>query len=295
MMTTDLAKTAYDVPVSLGLADDVIDGLRSRLQGLKADTPEGYRLVRRGIAEMRQQRVQLKVFKSELKSSALDWSLRVDVEFNRVLNLLLKIEQPLKLERAKIDNAKEIKRQEKIEAARKEAEEKQRAERERIEKEQAAAAENLAKEREEFERQKAEQEAADAKQRLFLAAAQQKIDDENDRLRWDKADRELVAKIERDAAGKQERDRIAAEEHKNEQAKWKERHDRADRELAESARLAEERKPDRQKILEFADEFMAGIKWPAVSTDWAQVLVRTTYDDLQLVIDRLKVGGCFEK
>ena len=110
---TDLAVIDSTTPVELGVADDVIGELRTRLTGRKADTHAGYEMVRAGIAEVTKYRTGVDRAGKELKASAVAYQKKVNAEVNRVKGLLLEIETPLCEEKARIDDEAERLRKEK--------------------------------------------------------------------------------------------------------------------------------------------------------------------------------------
>ena len=111
-----------DITTSLGVADAVIDELREKYGELKASDNAGYHAVRLAIADVRKVRVDVEKARKDLKADALEYGRKVDAEAKRVTALLLEIEEPLKAEKARIDDAKETARREKEEAERKQIE-----------------------------------------------------------------------------------------------------------------------------------------------------------------------------
>lgn len=264
--------------VELGVAEEVIAGLRGRLAGLTADTHQDYVMVKSAISEVRSYRTGVEKARKALKASALDWGRKVDAEARRVTDLLLEIETPLRKEKARIDDQAERLRKEKEEAERLASEAKERVEREAREAEEAAKREAERKEREaEMARMEEERKALKAEgKRLYAEQQRQRQAFEKERRAieaeredieakkravQEKAWKELEAKqaIEREARAKEERLKAAAAERV-----------RLAEEEAEAARLAEERKPDVEKLKDFGDQIEAlRINHPALKTDWA--------------------------
>lgn len=95
-------------PIRFNVSDEAIRGLRKKLTGLKADTPSGYLCVKTGIAEVRTLRVGVESKRKQLKEDALKYGRMVDGEAKRITDALSAIEEPLKAEKDKADNAKEL-------------------------------------------------------------------------------------------------------------------------------------------------------------------------------------------
>lgn len=110
-MSTHIVEKSFQAPVELGVADAVIAGLAKRLQGAKADTPAGYEVVRRGLAECRTLRRQAKDGHRELKESALRWGRACDNELRRVNDLVIEVERPLVDDMLAAEDRKEAERE----------------------------------------------------------------------------------------------------------------------------------------------------------------------------------------
>ena len=262
-------------PVELGVAEEVIAGLKGRLTGLTADTHQGYVMVKSAISEVTKYRTGVEKARKELKKSALDWGKKVDAEARRVTALLLEIETPLREEKALIDDEAERRRKQKEEAERLAIEAKERAEREACE-----AVEKAQRELEEEERKA--QAARLAQERKALEAERKQLEDERrkqqealeaERLKI-VADREEIEKVKRaveEEARKEREAALAAEreaQEKEERAKEAEAEEaRLTEEAAEAERLAEYRKPDRQKLVEFVFRLDA-VEHPTMATQW---------------------------
>jgi phage-related minor tail protein len=239
--------------VEYSVSDAAIEQLRARYTGLTIQSTADYERVRVGIGEVRDIRVQVEKTRVELKADALAYGRKVDTEAKRITGLLLEIEEPLKLEKAKVDDEKARIKREKEEAeraaiaaelkAKLDAEEAaQKAERDRIAAEQQAESDRLAKERAELEKERA---AAEEERRKAQA-----IIDEQNRIAQAKLDEE-AAKL------KAEREKLAREQFEREAKERAEADARAkvEREAAESKRLAEIEAEEREHRAAMAPDF----------------------------------------
>lgn len=98
-------------PIKFDVTNEAIRTLWKRLTGLKADTPANYFAVKSGITEVRTLRVRVDATRKELKEDALKYGRLVDSEAKRITDLLVAIEEPLKAEKQKADDAKEREKQ----------------------------------------------------------------------------------------------------------------------------------------------------------------------------------------
>ncbi len=271
-MSVDLTERKFQAPVELGVAESVIAGLAKRVEGAKADTPAGYEVVRKGLAECRNLRKKAKESHRELKESALRWGQACDAELRRVNGLIQEVEFPLKDEKKRVDDEKERKRIEKIEAKRRDQEEKERAERERIQKEQEAERARLEEERKQIE---AEREAALKKQReeeARLAEERRKLQEEKDNLEAERRQREEEERKKIEAAERKHREELEAKRRKEAEA--------------EAKRLREERQPDSEKLLSLGVA-LAKYEMPEMSTPWGLAVIGTVMDDLLSIQGRI--------
>lgn len=262
--------------VEYSVSDAAIEKLRERYSGLTIADSHDYEKVRTAIADVRDIRVQVEKTRVELKADALAYGRKVDAEAKRITNLLLEIEEPLKLEKAKVDDEKaRIKRekeeaeQRRIEAelqAKREAEEAAaKAERERIAAEQKAESDRLAKERAELEKERAAAEEERRKAQAVIdeqnRIAQAKLDEEAAKL---KAERERLAR---------EQFELEAKERAEADARAKVEREAAEK-LAREEREAEEREhraamaPDFEKLAVFA-KAIESLQSPEVTTSEA--------------------------
>lgn len=265
-MTTNLSVIDKNLPIDLGVADEIISGLKGRLTGLTANTYDGYQMVKAGIAEARTFRTGVEKARKELKKSALDWGRKVDTEAKRVTDLIMQIETPLREEKSRIDDEAERKRKAVEKAERLAAEAKERAEKE------AREAEEQAKREEEKRQHEAEQAKLKA-ERESLAKERKKLDAE--RLESEKRLRAVEEKnrTEREAIEAEKR-KLQENDRQKQEAKETASRKAADekriaKEQAEAKRLAEERKPEREKLAEFGERLDAVVA-PKMSTDWGK-------------------------
>lgn len=255
--------------VDIGVADDIIAGMRGRLIDLEADTPSGYESVRAGLAELRTLRNNVERSRKQLKESALDWGRKVDKEAKRVKGLIVEIEEPLKAKKFAIDDAKAEEKRKQEEAARLEEQAIARAEQEKRQ-----AAERKEQERLEAEREKERQEQNELRAELEaenkrLEEDRKKLQAERDKLEAEKQKQEQVEQDRRAEVDRKEREsRLAAELAEREKVEAKQ----TEEALVEAARLAEERKPDRQKLIEWFCR-LREVPLPEVTTDWGTKVV----------------------
>ena len=104
-----------NLPIELGVADSVIAELGARLNGITADTPTRYQMVKAGIQETRHLRTGVDRSRKELKRDPTEFCRKVDAEARRLTHLLLEIENPLKDEKDRVDDEKELIKKEKAE------------------------------------------------------------------------------------------------------------------------------------------------------------------------------------
>lgn len=279
-MSSEVATLKFEAPVTL-LADEFLIGVRGRLQGITADTPAKYQVVRQGLAELRGIRKGLGESKAQLKMDAREWCDKVEAEYKRVLALVLEIEEPLKLEKDKVDSVKAEKRLEKIAEARAEQDKKDRIERERIQRQQHDEQAKLDAQRKEIEKQEAE-----AKERIRLAevnldAERRVMEKERQRL----IDEEIARHEIFREAERVEREKLEAEERKvADLAELL----RIQTENAEAKRLFEARRPDREKIKAFADEVTGFVDWPEMTGSWGKSIMEQARIDFIQIADVMR-------
>jgi len=227
---------------------------------LAADTPQGYESVRVAIADCRATRTSIEKRRVELKADALAFGRRVDSIARELTSLIESIEEPLRLKKAAVDDARERAKAEKEAEARRIVEEELRIEREARETQEHAAREaeekrlaeereRLAAERAEIERQRAESEARERAASEALRAEKEALETERQRLEAEKraaehAEFERLAKIRAEAEAKElaRLAVIAAEEERIAEAERAEGH----------RKRLEALKPDKDKLAAFA-------------------------------------------
>ena len=277
-----------DAVIQLGPADEVVQGLAGRLSGLVADTPEGYEAVRMGIAEVRKIRVGVEKSRKQLKQSALDYGRKVDAEAKRVTALLSAIEEPLKLEKKRIDDREAIERAEKAAAIQAEAEAKAKAieeekqrqlaeERARIEAERKKMQEERAALEAERQRLEQERQAREAAEQEKLAAERAQLQAERDRLDKERQAREAAEREAKEKAQQIEREKQAKLE--------------ADRVAKQRESEEKERRPDCVKLAELAYAVNA-IKLPDCKTSWGKEVVDQVADKLGKI--NTQIGDAIE-
>jgi chromosome segregation ATPase len=280
--------------VEYNVSDAAIEQLRVRLEGLTIREPGDYEVVRCGIAEIRDLRGRVEKMRVELKAGALEYGRKVDSEAKRITAMLLEIEEPLKLEKQKVDDEKARIKREKEDAERARIESELAAKRAAEEAEAARVkAERDAAEKAERERIAAEQAAENARlegERKKLAAAQAIIDEQNrvaaEKLAVERkaieAERLLMERkeFERQAtlrAEQEARDRVARE---------------AEAKRAAEAREAEERRrmaamaPDKDKLVAMRTAINEIAQPPVISPE-AKACVADVNDLLNAAVERI--------
>jgi hypothetical protein len=177
-MTTELETTeqrgeliTFDEPVTFDATDEMIAGLRKRLDGLKADTPANYELVRAGLAEVRTLRTGVERSRKELKAPATAYGKRVDAEAKRITGLLVAIESPLKAAKDAADKERAAAEQAAREAEQKRIDDelaRRKTEREKLDAERAEL--DAERKRIEIEREQLERDIEETRRRVAEAA-----------------------------------------------------------------------------------------------------------------------------
>lgn len=103
----ELVAGNIEAPIRFDVTNEAIATLRKKLSGLRARTPDGYKMVQAGIAETRDLRGKVEATRKRLKEKALTYGRLVDGEANRIKALLFEIEEPLKQEKEIADAEKE--------------------------------------------------------------------------------------------------------------------------------------------------------------------------------------------
>lgn len=273
--------------VEYNVSDAAISELRTKLEGLTAETPAKYQFVKSGIAEVRMLRVAVEKTRKNLKKDALEYGRKVDSEAKRITAELVSVEEPLKLEKAKIDDERARKIREKEEAKQLliDAEkEKQRA----VEEDRIRA--ELEREREEIaeDRRKAEaiRKIAEEKQ----AERQARFDAERKAAEDEQAEEKSKLEKERSAI---EAERLAVEKKKyqfeiREQAEQdeKDRLNRMEQEAGEAERRAEKHRlemdalqPDVVKVRKLAAA-LRQIQPPEVKSEHARDTIKGAIEEV---------------
>jgi hypothetical protein len=92
-----------------GVTDKYIDELRNELSGLTIagiNDKDGYEVVRKSIARVRELRTAVEKKRNELNRNAIDYKNGVDTEAKRITALLVEIENPLKEQKEWVDGEK---------------------------------------------------------------------------------------------------------------------------------------------------------------------------------------------
>ena len=110
-------KSIMNQPVMMNVTNANLELLREKYAKIPdCTTSKGYELARVGISEIVSLRTSLAACKKEKKSDAIAFGKRVDAEYNRVLEVLIGIETPMKEAKKKVDAIKEAKKEEKRKA-----------------------------------------------------------------------------------------------------------------------------------------------------------------------------------
>jgi DNA repair exonuclease SbcCD ATPase subunit len=178
-MTQHIATTTLSL--SYPFTPDKLSEALVSLRGHSFTTPAQYKDGVKAIATCREFRVQIEERRKLLKEDSLKYGREVDRIAKQLTELVLEVEGPLKLDRKKVDDAKELAKREAAEAVRRKQEEEIRAKREAEEaelkakrqaEEQALAAERRALEAEKLQlaKERQETEARQAEERRELEA-----------------------------------------------------------------------------------------------------------------------------
>ena len=262
----DITTTNYTTPPVVYSV--TVEELRAKLAPYREcafDSPAAYRDGARAIAVCRSLRGEIEATRRQLKTGALEYGRRVDSVAKSLVALVEETEEPLKLAKAKVDEAKERERQAKLRAEReaeearlraaREAEEARlRAEREAIEAERAALAAERAAAEEAARIERARVEAEQAAERARLAAEREALDAERRKTEQARlaAERQEAARLAAEeatrlAAERAERQRIEAEEAAVREAERQ----------AELARRREALRPDRERLAAYLDALLS--------------------------------------
>jgi len=229
--------------------------LRDRLARFAAatfDSPRDYRAGTQAIAVCRSLRTEIEAKRKALKAGALEYGRQVDSAAKRLVAVVEEVEEPLRLRKAEVDDAKERERRAKEEADRAEAEARIRAAREAEERRLAEERAELAAEREaqRAERERHAELARQAAEEAARVAAAQRA--EAERLAAERAALEAArAAAEREEAARQAAARAAEEARERAERERIEAEERAVREAERQAELARRRealRPERERV-----------------------------------------------
>jgi DNA repair exonuclease SbcCD ATPase subunit len=102
-MNADVIELEESRVIRFDVTDAAIAKLKTELTGLT-----DYKAVSSGIAVVRDLRVSVEATRKALKEDSLAWGRKVDAEAKRITDALKSIEEPLRLVKQKIDDAKEV-------------------------------------------------------------------------------------------------------------------------------------------------------------------------------------------
>jgi chromosome segregation ATPase len=296
-VTTAITESLAPV-VKYNVSDAAIEELREKYAGLTIRSSKDYEVVRVGLAELRTLRTRVEDTRVELKAGALEYGRAVDSEAKRLKAMLEDIEEPLKIEKQKVDDEKARVKREKEDAARAKLEAELAAKRAAEEAEAARIkAEQDAAEKAERERIAAEQAAENARlaeERKKLAAAQAILDEQN-RVAREKVEAELKA-IEADRQ-QMERERFLreAKEKAEKDAREKLEREAAKKKAADEFAASEQRRlaamaPDKDKLAVLS-KAIHDLEVPTVVSPEAMKCLAGVNDLLNQAIEQLD-GFC---
>ena len=274
-----------EAAIDLSVGDKQIALLASQAEGVDLTTKEGYEAGRQILASARTLRSGNETARKELKRFYLETGRKIDAEAQRLKQLVADVEAPLQASKKAIDDEKARVKREAEEAKKREADAAAKAERERIEKlqrEEAAKIEEaraaLQAERDKLAAERAEIEAEKERQAKAEADRLQAIEEEKRKQEQAEAGRLQAIEDTKAAEEKAEADRIAKEKADKER----------EAEIAEASRIAEERKPDKQKLDEWLTAIQAVVnEGPELSTRWGQGARSLFFEGLNERLDSL--------
>lgn len=110
-------KSVTSQPVALNVTNATLEKLQKKFAKVPdCTTTKGYELARVGISEIVGLRTGLAACKKDRKAEAIAFGKKVDVEYNRILDILVGIETPMKEAKKAVDAEKEAKKEEKRKA-----------------------------------------------------------------------------------------------------------------------------------------------------------------------------------
>jgi colicin import membrane protein len=249
------------------VSDSRIAELRNELEGLRIAGAEDYAKAVKGIAICRTLRSQVEKCRKELKEDSLTYGRKVDAEAKRLTAKLEEIEEPLKLEKARVDEEKEKVKREAEEARRRKFESRinaladvgARANHFLVSEwsdEEFASQLESAKVRFEEAQQQSKLEAErlakeEAANRESMRIERERIDAEKAELARLRAEQEASAKAERDrieAEQAEERERLEAERAAIQAEKDRLARDQFERDEAERLKREAEEQAEQQRL-----------------------------------------------
>lgn len=96
--------SAANAVIDYNVTNNAIVELQKKYTDLKASDKEGYKTVTKALSEVRTLRTSVEKKRKEYKADSLEYGRKIDAEAERVTNLLLNIENPLKTEKENYDN-----------------------------------------------------------------------------------------------------------------------------------------------------------------------------------------------
>lgn len=122
-----IVDTPKEIPIVFNVSDSKIAELKTSLAGLKINDKKDYDRAVKGIAACRTLRSSVEKCRKGLKEHALAYGRKVDAEATRLREALEAIEEPLKSEKERVDEAAAKAKREAEEAKRKIVEERIKA------------------------------------------------------------------------------------------------------------------------------------------------------------------------
>lgn len=103
----------YSKPEAFNITNKGIEELGKKYKGLTATNNKEFTVLKAGIKDIRDRRIAVKNRKDEIKRPIIDAGNAVDAEAKRIINALVKIENPLKKEKEKYEAEQERIKEEK--------------------------------------------------------------------------------------------------------------------------------------------------------------------------------------
>lgn len=273
--TAMLARAREEYGIAELSNEQALDTIKARFAAMPpATVKEGYEIRREGIATLRKIRTTIEKRRVELKADSLAFGRRIDAFAKHWTAQIMAVEEPLRLEKEAVDQAKENLRKAAEEAERKKQEEEARR----------RLAEEEARLKVEREKEEARLKAIREAEELRMAEERRKLQEAAARLKKIEDEQRAVDERQRQIAQAQELHRIAQEQ---ERAAAKEAEAerlakiKADQEavLRHQERLAraEQIKPDIVKAKEYASLIRAFAKPNPIRDKEVDYAVQTAY------------------